>query len=102
MLRRVRLDPRLAAAVLRHVPPRTRTALRAAIRALVDDEAAAFRRLDVRELRAREAGSRAYRVRVGDWRIAFVVEHRDILVLRVFHRREGYAWLDRLDEKGPE
>lgn len=33
-----------------------------------------------------------YRARVGDWRIAFTVD-KAIVVLRIFHRSEGYGWL---------
>jgi mRNA interferase RelE/StbE len=31
-----------------------------------------------------------YRLRVGDWRIVFDLEHNDIVVLRIGHRREIY------------
>ncbi|MBI5485934.1 MAG: type II toxin-antitoxin system RelE/ParE family toxin [Deltaproteobacteria bacterium] len=41
-----------------------------------------------RKLTSSELGQ--YRVRVGDWRLVFDLEGRDVVVLRVGHRREIY------------
>lgn len=35
-----------------------------------------------------------YRLRVGDWRAAYFAEEDGVVVVRVFHRSDGYAWLD--------
>jgi hypothetical protein len=35
-------------------------------------------------------------VRVGNWRIVFRAHGDRLEVIRIFHRREGYGWLDRL------
>ncbi len=45
-----------------------------------------FKRLDA------SPGIAIFRVRVGDWRIAYTIDE-DVVVLRVFHRRDGYGWL---------
>ncbi len=50
---------------------------------------------DVRRLTA-TAGTNVYRLRVGDWRAAFLLRARAVEVIRVFHRSEGYGWLERL------
>jgi mRNA-degrading endonuclease RelE of RelBE toxin-antitoxin system len=81
-----------AAADLRGVPPGPRQALRDALRRLRSDP----RRpgaLDVKLLRSTRVPP-PWRLRVGDWRAVYVIDGSDVVVLRFFHRSEGYAWLD--------
>lgn len=91
---RVLLHPTRAAAVLRASDPSVRRRLKAALKALADDPSGQAGRLDVKRLDTDEAGPVMHRLRVGDWRIAFTVEKGALVVLRVFHRSDGYAWLD--------
>jgi mRNA-degrading endonuclease RelE of RelBE toxin-antitoxin system len=49
-----------------------------------------FKRLDA------TPGIAIFRVRVGDWRIAYTID-QDIVVLRVFHRGDGYGWIADLE-----
>lgn len=91
MTRKVLLDPVHAAPILRTMPPGTKRKIRAALRLLVEDPSGTTNRLDIRRLDT-EPGQPMYRLRVGDWRIAFTPD-RDIVVLRIFHRSEGYGWL---------
>lgn len=48
-------------------------------------------RLDVKRLDG-DPGQPMYRLRVGEWRLAFTVDSA-VVVLRIFHRSEGYGWL---------
>ena len=41
-------------------------------------------------------GIAVFRVRVGDWRIAYTVDD-EVVVLRVFHRSDGYGWVADLE-----
>ena len=88
---RVLLDPRQAAPALKHRAPQPRKRLRTALRLLAEDPSGLAHDLDVRRLDV-DAGQPMYRLRIGDWRIAFTVD-KDLVVLRVFHRSEGYGWL---------
>jgi mRNA-degrading endonuclease RelE of RelBE toxin-antitoxin system len=42
------------------------------------------------------SGEPVFRARIGDYRAVYVVRGRDVRVLRLFHREEGYDWLRRL------
>lgn len=99
MRRRVRLDPDFAAPVLGRLPPATKRRLREALRALAHDPDGRDRGLDVKELVSADPGTPAFRLRVGDWRVALLVEGLEIRVLRIFHRREGYGWMERQDRQ---
>lgn len=99
MRARVRLDPDLAASILRSLPPATKKRIRDALRALAEDLTGINHRLDIRELDRDEREPRVYRLRVGDWRIVFLRRPSQVQVIRIFHRRQGYGWMERLDEE---
>lgn len=92
---KVLLDHVHAAPVLRQADPGVRRRLKHALRLLAQDPTGRSARLDVKRLDA-DAGQPIYRLRVGEWRIAFTLD-RDIVVLRLFHRSEGYGWLGDLE-----
>lgn len=50
--------------------------------------------LDVKPLASTQPWP-AFRLKVGDWRAAWYIRNGEIQVVRVFHRSEGYGWLDR-------
>ena len=100
MKRRVRLDAGLAAAALAHMPPHEKRRMKKALRALGDDATGRSSRLDVKLLDLSDKLPRLYRLRVGMWRAIFAIRDRDIIVTRIFHRSEGYGWLERLDSPG--
>ena len=93
---KVLLDSRHAAPVLRAVEPSVRRRLKAGLKALAQDPSGQSTRLDVKRLEVDEDGPVMYRLRVGDWRIAFTVEPAGLVVLRIFPRSEGYGWLEKL------
>lgn len=95
MKRRLRLHPDLAARPLRELSPATKRAMRDALRRLSEDPTGAESRLEVRELKVQAPGDPVFRIRVGDWRAVYRVHASDVQVLKVFHRREGYGWLER-------
>lgn len=76
----------------RSLPPGPKAQLREALALLERNGLAAA--IDLRRLSV-DGGPPVYRIRIGDWRIVFVLEE-DARVVRVFPRREGYAWLERL------
>lgn len=90
---RLTIDPE-ALAFLRSMPPVPKKAVRAAIDALRDDPRA--RGLDWKRLETSATSDLLYRLRVGDYRVAYVLRGRDARVVKAFHRAEGYRWLDRL------
>lgn len=89
----LRLDVE-AREALRNLPPPMKKRVRAALRMLehdpFDDQ------LDLKMLRAHTT-PRTWRVRVASYRIVFTVKDGDTWVHRVFHRRDGYGWMDRFD-----
>ena len=91
---RLRLEPSHAAGPLQAMPPEPRKAMEKALASLVEDPSGKRSGLDVRRLTA-TPGTNVYRVRVGEWRAAFLLRGRAIEVVRVFHRSEGYSWLER-------
>lgn len=68
-----------------------RRRLKAALRLLAKDPSGLSTSLDVRRLDL-DDGTAMYRLRVGDWRAVFTID-QDLVVLRIFHRSDGYGWL---------
>ncbi len=89
---RVLLDPVHAAPILRAMEPQARRRLKSALRLLAKDPTGRSTRMDVKRLDS-EPGIPIYRLRVGDWRLGFTVDDDAVVVLRIFHRSEGYGWL---------
>lgn len=77
---------------IRSLPPATKRQVRTALDTLARDGLEAA--VDLRRL-STDAGTPVYRVRVGTWRIVFMLDGDAAQVLRVFPRREGYAWMER-------
>jgi ParE-like toxin of type II ParDE toxin-antitoxin system len=77
--------------------PGPKKRLREALRALASDASGTQAGLDVKELDRDHKEPRVYRLRLGDWRVAFVVRGHEVLVIRIFPRHEGYGWMERLD-----
>lgn len=86
------LDPFHAAPTYKALPPATKQRVKAALRLLAQDPTGVTNDLDVKRLDT-EPGRPMYRLRVGDWRIAFTLD-KEVVVLRIFHRKEGYKWLE--------
>lgn len=81
-------------ATLRHFHPEAKKSLKAALREL-KKQWPTLQGMDLIRLRSNPEQPAAFRLRVGDWRIVFRARSRDLEVLRVFHREEGYGWLER-------
>lgn len=88
---KVLLDPRLAAPALRSLAPQPKRKIKAALRMLGHDPSGVTNQLDVKRLDT-GGGQAMWRLRVGEWRVAFTVDDA-VVVLRIFHRSEGYGWL---------
>jgi mRNA-degrading endonuclease RelE of RelBE toxin-antitoxin system len=92
-MRQLRLDPEWAAAVISDLPPETRRRLKAALPILPKDPTGRTTGLDIKRLRL--PGDPVYRLRIANWRAVFLTSSKSIDVMQVFHRDEGYAWLER-------
>lgn len=88
---KVLLDPTQVAPSLRNLSPAVKKRVKAALRLLAEDPSGTSNGLDVKRLDT-DPGHPMYRLRLGDWRVAFAVDEA-IVVLRLFHRRDGYGWL---------
>lgn len=88
---KVLLDPVHAAPTFRRLPPAVKRRLKNALKMLVADPTGGSNRLDIKRLDA-DPGPAMYRFRVGDWRLPFTIDAA-VVVLRIFHRRDGYGWL---------
>lgn len=83
-----------ALALLRSLAPQPKRAVRAAIDLLQEDPRA--RGLDWKRLETAGTSEPLYRLRVGDYRVVYHIGEATTRVIRIFHRREGYRWLQRL------
>ncbi|MCA1819449.1 MAG: type II toxin-antitoxin system RelE/ParE family toxin [Halobacteriales archaeon] len=77
------------------MPPEAKRQMREALRKLATDPSGRSMGLDVKMLRTTEAAP-VYRLRIGEWRAAWQVRGNVLQVVRVFHRSEGYGWLERM------
>jgi mRNA-degrading endonuclease RelE of RelBE toxin-antitoxin system len=82
-----------AADEVQNLPTPIKRRLKAAMKALVADPFGRKPPLEVRKLRS-EVGV-VYRLKVGGWRIVYLVKGDLIEVVRVFPRDEGYGWMER-------
>ncbi|MCA1818853.1 MAG: type II toxin-antitoxin system RelE/ParE family toxin [Halobacteriales archaeon] len=86
----------VAQADLRALPGPTRKRLKAALEQVREDPVGLKGLLDVRRLQTSGLQSSLYRLRIGQWRIVYRFRGNDAEVIRVFHRSEGYSWMERL------
>ena len=75
--------------------PGPKKAIRRALDALRKDARGAPG-LDVRRLDGPPGLEPVYRIRVGEYRIAFGFDGKNVRVVNIFHRRDGYGWLERM------
>lgn len=81
-------------AELQALPPGPRGAIREAMAELQRHEGDRPPGLNVKRL---QGGIKPYfRVKVGVYRIVFTRQGQAHRILKVFHRSEGYGWLERL------
>lgn len=91
----IRLRAVGAADVLRRLPPDVKKAIRSALRRLPEDPFGALAKQEVHALRVPPETPATLRLRVGDWRVVYFMDGRLIRVFRIFHRDEGYRWLEK-------
>ena len=69
--------------------------MRTALLLLAKDPSGRSHGLDVKRLDT-DRGQAIYRLRIGEYRASFTVTD-EVLVLRIFHRSDGYGWLADMD-----
>lgn len=92
---KVVIGARQAAPALRAADPAVRRRIKAALQALAEDPSGRKHSLDVKRLDT-GGGPPIYRLRVGKWRVAFLVG-KELVVQRIFHRDDGYDWLKEME-----
>lgn len=90
---RVLLPDKVRQAGFQDLAPGPKQAIRRALSDLKDP--AARSALDIKRLVTPSDLPPMYRLRVQDHRVAFVREGDTVRVVRIFHRSEGYAWMER-------
>ncbi len=75
------------------LPPGPRSVVRAALAALRDHDGDRPPGLDVKRL---QGATPIFRIKLGNYRIVYARHQQAHRVLKVFHRSEGYGWLERL------
>lgn len=83
-----------AAAAIAVLAPATKRALRKVLRRLAHDPVGAAG-LDVKLLDQPPGSTPLYRLRQGEYRVVYEARRNQVVVVRVFHRRDGYGWLER-------
>ncbi|MFH1424713.1 MAG: type II toxin-antitoxin system RelE/ParE family toxin [archaeon] len=48
---------------------------------------------DIKMLKGVKKGEDLYRLRVGNYRILYMVENSTVMITKIFHRGKGYEWL---------
>lgn len=92
MARRIEYSAEAARAIAQ-APPAVKRRLKHALAGLRSDPQGTGGSLDVKRLEA--SGSPAiWRLAVGAWRAAYVLDRERVRVLEVFPRSEGYDWLE--------
>lgn len=86
---------RRAAQSLSRMPPTAKRALRKAL-ARLGAEGPRPEGLDIKALDLPPETPRHFRLRIGPWRAVYTDAAGDVVVVRVFHRSDGYGWLERL------
>lgn len=81
---------------LRTFAPSTKRIVKAGLAGLADEPNPPGQRGLIKRLDAPGSGNPVFRLRVGDYRAVYVVRGQEVRVLRVFHRSEGYKWIQRL------
>lgn len=89
---RLLYEPGVAADV-QELPPGPRAAIKAALDTLRRHDGDRPPGLDVKRLR--HDGAPHFRIRVGTYRIVYARSAKAHRVVKVFHRSEGYGWLER-------
>lgn len=74
--------------------PKPKARIRVALRLI--DEDPRHEKLVLKQLRILRKRP-FYRCRVGDYRIVYEIRPGTTFIWRIFHRSEGYNWLERLD-----
>jgi mRNA-degrading endonuclease RelE of RelBE toxin-antitoxin system len=92
---KVLLDPQHAAPAVRSMAPTPKRRVKRTLRDIADDPMNRTGKLDFKRLDS-TPGIAIFRVRVGDWRIVYTID-KDIVVLRIFHRGDGYGWVADLE-----
>ncbi|TLZ69293.1 MAG: type II toxin-antitoxin system RelE/ParE family toxin [Methanobacteriota archaeon] len=82
-----------ALSFLRALEARRRDRVLAHIEELEADPFRPRPRADIKNC-GRHHGATFYRLRVGDFRVVYVVEERQVKVTEIFRRGRGYRWLE--------
>ena len=82
-----------ALAFLQSLETRRRDRVLDHLKALETDPFRARPRADIKNC-GRHDGQTFYRLRVGDLRVVYVVEGRQVKVTEIFRRGRGYRWLE--------
>lgn len=91
----VLLHPRHALKTLENLDEETRARIREALESLEDDPFTSRSGADIQRLSTDDGGDPVYRLRAGDHRCVYVVRRGQVLVTKIFHRSEGYGWMER-------
>jgi len=76
-----------------NLPPETQKRVKKALQELTKDPFKPRTNADIRKLSGTKGRKPAYRVRVGDYRIVYDIDGKDILVTILFHRGKEYTEL---------
>lgn len=87
----LKFDPRAQDAI-RTFAPAPKKAIKRAHRLIRDDPYHADLNWKIMD---QHGPHRLIRVRVGDYRIVYLLRPDHKYILRIMHRREGYGWLER-------
>lgn len=71
------------------IPAEVQARIRNALNRLEQDPLTSRPHADITPLR--DTHPKKYRIRVGDYRVVYVIEGNDVMVLDLFHRRHGYS-----------
>ncbi|MCU0632686.1 MAG: type II toxin-antitoxin system RelE/ParE family toxin [Methanolinea sp.] len=71
------------------IPADSQTRIRKSLTCLERDPYISRAHADIKPLK--DTHPQKYRMRVGDYRVVYVIEGNDVRILDIFHRRQGYS-----------
>jgi len=80
-------------ATLKELQTKQRERIRGHLKELETDPYRPRPRADIKNC-GRHAGQLYFRLRVGDWRLVYVVMGEEVRVTEIFPRGRGYRWLE--------
>ena len=77
---------------LKDLPIDLQQRIKASLMELKNDPFRSRPKVDIKRLKG--PNRNYFRLRIGDYRVLYVIEETNVMVAKVFHRSQGYDWIE--------